>query len=302
MPTIIAQPRASITGQTDDAWRAPVKTILAASTGMHLDKPQAATPALQKNGQSDTSVETGSQAVTLSPQLTALARKEAKLRQQELAFKASQEAMKTKESEFSTYATLKDRLAKDDFAVLDELGVSYEKWTNHLLSKGETERPEIQAINQLKEELSGLKASQESQINKQFEATKAHYRSEIKSLIEKDPEFSTVKELKADEYVLQHIVDTFNEDGETLTVEQAAKEVEDALVEDAMKMAGLSKIKAKTLPSPTEKKLQPPRSGLRTLSSSMAPSTTDTNRYPQMQHLSMKERMELAMQKAQKTS
>lgn len=298
MPTVTVKnevSRVPLSGHTDDGWRSPVKKILAASTGMEIEKTP---PQEQENRQLGTTVDTRSQAVTLSPQLTALARKEAKIRQQEQSIKAREDAINAKEAEIGSLSSFKERLSKKDFAALDEQGISYEEWTNYLLSKGDSEKPEIQAIQKLTDEVQGLKASQEAQINKQYEATVGQYRTDIKNLVEKDPEFATVKELKKEEYVLQHILETFETDGEVLTVEQAAKEIEDALVEDALTYTSLSKVKAK-LPPPQEKKLPPPKTGLRTLTNEMT--TTAGNKYPQMQHLSMKERLELAVKKAQRT-
>lgn len=302
MPTITSAARPQHTAQTEDSYRAPVKQILAASTGMVIDKPATTIghPGISKEETS------APQAVTLSPQLAALARKEAKFRQQEQALKAEREALAAEkaaeQAKYSKLAGVQEKLTAKDYSALSELGVSYEEWTQYLLSKGESEKPETQAIKKLEGEIQSIKASQEEATKKQYDATIAKYKTDIGALIAKDPEFITIKEQKAEEHVLQHILDTFNEDGQVMTIEQASKEIEDFLVEEAMSAQNLTKIKQRALPPPEEPKktLPPPKSGLRTLSNQIAPKTTGATSYPQFQHLSPKERIALAIQKAQK--
>lgn len=300
MPTITPQGRPQVTGQTEDSYRAPVKQIMAASTGMTIDK---AEPAAPTTGQVDIIEKTPTQAVTLSPQLSLLARQEAKLRQREQALKTERESLATQKAENEKLFGFKQKLAAKDFSALDELGISYDDIANYQLAKIQGQSPEDQALKKLEVEIQSMKASQEANITKQYDATVARYKADIKDLVAKDPEFVTIKEEGQEEAVLQHILDTFNEDNELLTVEQASKEIEDFLVEDALKKQNLTKVKAKSAPpTPIEepKKTLPARSGLRTLTNQIAPSTSAQTKYPQFQHLSMKERIAMSVQKAQK--
>lgn len=270
----------------------------------------------EENGQPTTSKEeTNPAAVTLSPQLTALARKEQTFRKQEqafktqqLEFKAKQEAFEKSQADFAVLSKSKERLAADDYSVLDELGVSYEKYTNYLLNKGEGETTENKAIKELRDELNGIKTQQEEQetkrkesIDKQYAETIKQYERGIADLIAKDPEYESIKETKAEAHVLQHILDTFNEDGETLTIEQAAKEIEEFIVEDALAMSKLKKIQAKLQPPVEEKKqIQPPKQAMKTLTNQVAAQGSKT--FPQFQHLSPKERIAQAIAKSQRQS
>ena len=333
MPVVQQRHDMTATAQTSDAWRAPHKTLMAntmtAAQAVAKAKPEtvaqgdatkdAIANKIAENtqiGQDKTNEEVKSEVVTLSPQVTALARKEQAFRKQEQAFKAkeqefkaAQEAFEKTQTEYSTLAKSKERLAADDYSVLDELGVSYEKWTNYLLAKGETAKPEYQAINEVKEELKSIKAKEEERIkkeeervNKQYEATVNQYRKEIKAAVESNPAYESVKALGAEEHVLQHILDTFNEDGETLSVEEAAKEIEDALVEDSWATASkLKKVQEKLVPKVETKKVLPPptsKQPVKTLTQDLPPAGTKT--YPQFQHLSPKERIAQAIAKAQR--
>ncbi len=340
MAIVTPRPDLSRTAVTSDSYRAPHRTLQANTKSIKdmVTRPGGdggapstteitpeATPEVAnvaKNGPIVTTEETQSPAaVTLSPQLTALARKEQAFRKQEQAFKAKQEefkasqaAFEAKQAEYASYAKLKESLTSKDYSVLDELGVSYEEWTNYLLQKGEGANPENQEFKAIKDELKSIKDKQtESETKqkeaetKQYEAIVNQYRNEIKSLVASDPSFETVKELNAEEHVLQHILDTFHEDGEALSVSDAAQEVEEKLLEDALQMARLKKVQEKIKPveaaaaEPQKKTLPPPsasKQAIRTLTQDVAPVSTKT--YPQFQHLSPKERIAQAIAKSQR--
>lgn len=336
MPIVTSRQDTSATSPQNDNYRAPHRTLVANTKSIKdmvtapgaagepstteldpikKDVIQAVTKDPNEIGQLETTEEvTKEPAVTLSPQLTALARKEQAFRKQEQAFKtkeqefkATQAAFEAKQAEYAGYAKLKEALTADDYSVLDELGVSYEKWTNYLLNKGDSTTPEKQEFKAIKDELKAIKTQQEERdkkqkesVDKQYEATVNQYKKEIQSLVETDPNFESVKELKAEEHVLQHILDTFNEDGDVLTVEEAAKDIEDALVEEALAMSKLKKIQAKIQPDTKAdtKTLPPPKPGIKTLTQQVAPQAVKT--YGQFQHLSPKERIAQAIAKSQR--
>jgi hypothetical protein len=66
--------------------------------------------------------------------------------------------------------------------------------------------------------------------------------------------------------VIRHINDSFEEDDVELTVEQAAKDIEDALLERASKFASVSKLKNKTSEN---KVLGAPKSSVKTITQNM---------------------------------
>lgn len=234
--------------------------------------------------------------VKLSPQVTALARREQQFRQKEQAFKAKEQELVAKAAKLEELEALSKSLDAQDFSAIEKR-IPYDKYSEYLLSKSES--PENDPVRQLEAKISKLEAAQEESQVKQFESIKSQYRNSIKDLVSKDPNFESVKELGAEEHVLQHILDTFEQDDVTLTVEEAAKEVEDFLMEDALKMANLKKVQAKLAP---KKQLAPPaqqsqpKAALKTITQQIAPSTKT---YPQSQHLSPRERLAAALSKAQ---
>ena len=103
--------------------------------------------------------------------------------------------------------------------------VPYDDYTNYLIEKGASSSPEQQEIKQLRNEIEELKGAQKTDLDKRYEAAVAQRRTAVQALVDSNPDFSSVKEMKAHEHVVQHILDTWEEDGVELTPEEAAREV-----------------------------------------------------------------------------
>lgn len=191
--------------------------------------------------------------VKLSPQVTALARKEAKFRQQEQAFKAKEQALEAKAAKLAKIEALEAKLQAKDYSGVEEL-VNYDEYTQYLLSKQSSSDPTQQALKKLADKVDGIEKASKDNLSLQFEAAVKERRDAVTHLVESDPEYSTIKELKRQDSVVQHILDTWEHDEVDLPVEQAAKEVEEMLLEEAKKYASLPKIK----PTVDEKKQLPP--------------------------------------------
>jgi hypothetical protein len=272
------------------------------------------------NGQSYTSESTApsseptEQSVSsepLSSQYAILARKEKALRQREQQLKAREEALKSakpaeelppqtpKSAEFdpSKYVD-KERLAKDPFTVLNEMGLSYEQLTELALNAPKPEQLALMnEINTLKNELKALKGEtentkktfEESQ-QQQYKQAVNQIKAEARSLITHDPQFETIKATDSIDDVVELIEQTFKQDGVLLTVEEAARQVEDYLTEEAVKLARLSKIQQKLAPKPSAPEQKP------TASPEKQPLKTLTNSVSSSRTLSARERAILAMQ------
>ncbi len=240
--------------------------------GKPAAKPQVAAPVTapeanpsQPGTDESTSEPEAQESVQLSPKISALARKEAATRQRELRLQQREKELATKLADAEKYAALKAKIASKDYAAAEELGLTYEEYTQYLLTKQAGEKPEEQRFRKVEEELNNLKKSREEEETREYEANQVLWKKEIAKIIDASDEFSTIKELGAQDIVLQHINDSFEEDGVELTAEQAAKEIEDALVERASKYANLSKIKK----SQETKVLGPPKTSPTTLTQNM---------------------------------
>lgn len=245
----------------------------------------------------------------ISSEYAVLARKEkalrAKVQAQEAASKAREdalrareEAIKAKEQEYQTNYIPKDRLAKDTLAVLNESGLDYDKITQLALNSPKPE--ELALMNQvraLEEKIAKLEGSYEKTQKtfeerdiQAYENVKAQMHSDAARLVKNNPEFETIDKTDSIADIVDLIEKTYNTDKVLLTVEEAAKEIEDHLIEEALKVYEINKIKSRLSPKKTEEapkqsvqsQVQP--QGIKTL----------TNQVASTRHLSTRERAILA--------
>lgn len=299
MPTITSQGRPQVGGSQEDFVR-PRATVMAktVSGGMPTQTPQAA----PKTGQASISEETPAQGVTLSPQLTALARKQQKLQQEIQAQRDKEAAWATKEADYIPKSAFKAKFQEDALEALKEYaGMDYEQFNAAVLAKLNGADP----VRELRSEIDQLKKTQEENTSKQYEATLKQYRAEADSLVNADPKvFHLIKKGNHQDAIVQHIVDTWKENPDSvLTVAQAAKEVEEVLRENARAQADALKELDPPAEAPAQnpkKTLPPPqRAASQTLTNQIE--TSPRPRIPgQMQHLSMRERLQEAIRRAQR--
>ncbi len=244
----------------------PIPTITVKTRPNVPKQPQVASPSETAPQPSTTETQAAASAlgaaesVQLTPQASALARKEQAYRQREQALKQRETDLADKLQKAEQYSQLMQKIQAKDYSAAEQLGIDYEGYTAHQLSKQESESPEQAAVKALQSEVTSIKQEQEAKATREYEATVAEYQTEIANAIASNPEFSSIKELKREDAVLQLILDSWEEDDKMLTVEQAAKDIEDFLVAEATKMAALPKVRkevpeAKPLPKPSLKTL-----------------------------------------------
>lgn len=214
----------------------------------HIPAPKPVVPAVEASAVEAPKVEEA-----LSPKFAALARKEKELRQLQQAIKAEREALKSKESDYETNYIPKARLKSELFKVLEESGVSHDELANFVLQGSQPKDP---YLAQLEAKIAALEGKVKEPMDKiqeqekrQYEQAVSQIRTEAKLLVDSDPAYETIKEMGATEAVVELIKKTFDSSGELLTVESASKQVEEYLLEEAMKMASLNKIKQRLAPA-----------------------------------------------------
>jgi len=188
------------------------------------------------------------ESVRLSPQLSALARKEQAFRQREQALKEREKSIEAKLANAEKFEALKAKMSSKDFSEAEALGLSYEDYTKYVLEKQGGEDPLQAKISALEAKLESIEKGTEESAANQFEETVAEYKKEISKLVSDNPEYSSIKELKREDAVLQVILDAFEADGEELTVNEAAQQVEDYLVEYGKRFTSLPKFKTEVEP------------------------------------------------------
>ncbi len=196
----------------------------------------------------------------LSSQYAQLARKEKAMRMQAQQVKAQEAAIAAREAKLAAREAAmdgdyipKERLSKEYIKVLQEQGISYDQITQDMLNQP---TQESQVISRLEAKIAALEAGQEeakkSSVTQQENAYKqavANIKNEAKQLVYSSDEYETVKATNSVDDVVELITETFKSGmgdeyppGTLLTVEQAAKLVEEHLEEEAYKLAQLNKI------------------------------------------------------------
>lgn len=183
------------------------------------------------------------ESVTLSPKISALARKEQAQRQREAAFKQREAALEAKLADAERYASLKSKLANKDYSAADELGMTYDEYTQYLLNKQAGDDPAEQRYRAVEEKLSNIEKQQEELAVKEYKFNQNLWKQEIQKTVADADVYPEIQYWKAESAVLQHINDSFELDGVELTTEQAAKEIEEQLVERSKRFADAPSLK-----------------------------------------------------------
>lgn len=202
----------------------------------------------------------------LSSQYAILARKEKAIRQREQQLRAKELAIKAAEESKAAPSTQntpafdpnkyvdRERLAKDPFTVLTEMGLSYDQLTEMALNAPNPESIALQTkIKQLEEKLESvlgetekIKLTTKEQEKMQYDLAVKQIRREAEVLVKNNEAYETVRETNSIDDVVDLIERTYEEDGVLMTVEEAVQAVEEELFEEAMKLSRLKKIQQKT--------------------------------------------------------
>ena len=104
-----------------------------------------------------------------------------------------------------------------------------------------------------------IQTKSENQQTDAYKQAITQIRSDTKKLVTASEEFEAIANTNSVDDVVELIERTFKQDGTLLTVEEAAKQVEDYLVEEAFKLTKLKKIQQRlaTAQKPAEPKLEP---------------------------------------------
>jgi chromosome segregation ATPase len=174
------------------------------------------------------------------------------LQQQKAALEAQKAALDAKAAEYEQGYISKDRLKQDALSVLEENGLTYEELTQQLLNP-EPKNPrlerELQALrDEIKALRGGLDETKQAAVQSQTDAYQAAIRQieqDTKSLVSKDPEtYEAISKTNSIKDVVELIEQTYQKDGILMSVEEAALEVENYLIEEGInQVSRIDKIK-----------------------------------------------------------
>jgi hypothetical protein len=204
-----------------------------------------------------------------SSQMAILARKERALRaqkqQQDQAFKsreaalaAREAAVEAKASEYNSGYIPKASLKQAALEALSSDSKFYEEMTQQVINNQTPLDPRVSSlVNQLNSQVKDLEAKLEAQTKGQVEQQTAAYQSavaqikaDVTALVNSDPNFETVKSTRSVSDVVELIEKTYAEEKRLLSVEEASQLVEDYLVDEALKLANIGKIKKRLSAAP----------------------------------------------------
>ncbi len=225
--------------------------------------PAPGAPQAPAAGQNDTNVEgtpPAAQVETndLSTKFAHLARKTKQFREEQRKFQVERDAWKSKESQYQEATSLAERLAKDPIGVITERGVSKDQLASLLLN---SENPqEANHIFQIQQENKELRAQIEK-INKRFEDNESgayqqalnQIKADTKILINSDASnYEMITRAGDDgiEAVTALIKVMYEEDQVLMSVQEAAEQVEQELLERSISLASAKKVQAKLAPAP----------------------------------------------------
>lgn len=188
------------------------------------------------------------------PKLEAIIRREKQLYRRDRELKAREEALKTRESQWKPDEYIpKKKFESDPLATLQELGYDYNKLTERQLQEPNSNDPTIRAmlskINSLEERLSANANSQQQAQEQQYEQVKSQMLADAQSYTQGNPDFELVDKWGAHDLIVSEIEREFERTqkemgrGIVISMETAAKRVEDNLYAEAIKTLEFNKIK-----------------------------------------------------------
>jgi len=195
----------------------------------------------------------------MDPKFAALARKERANRAEALKLKAEKDswlAEKAKyESDYIPRAKLSEIARNNPLGFLEQGGLTPDEFTQALLNSS-PEKHDIIKLNAKIAELEGRLSQTSTKIDERetqaYEQAVNQIRSDVKIFVSAEPDYEMIRETNSAEAVVELIKEHFNTSGTILSIDEAAKQVEDYLTEEAMKMARLKKVQQKLTPPQAE--------------------------------------------------
>lgn len=174
------------------------------------------------------------------------------LSKREAEIEAREKALAAKDAQYNQGYISKDILKNNPLRALAEAGISYDDITNQILNTQNVDPRTEATISELKAEIQALKQQNEesskqrqSEQEKQYKQAVAQIRRDVQRLVDANDDFETIKATGSYDDVVELIEQTYKDEGYIMTNEEAAKMVEDYLIEEALKITKINKIKSK---------------------------------------------------------
>jgi len=191
----------------------------------------------------------------LSPKFAALARQEKQIRAERAKIKAERDALEAEKSARLNGYIPKDKFKDDPLSALEEAGLSYDDLAKRLLEAPQSQvDPTVRAmqakISDLESKLSQFTKSAEESKSTAYQQALDTIRHKVNGVVNSSSEFEMIKSLEQTDAVVALIEETFKAEGYVMSEEEAAREVEEHLLSEAVRMSALEKVKKKLAPAP----------------------------------------------------
>lgn len=221
----------------------------------------------------------------LNSKFAILSRNQQRLRQQTRVLEEQRRAFEVERKEIEQVKAWKERIKQDPYGVMLEQGLTSDQVASLMLNQPQPMDQNMLLMKQQLEaataKIQSLESRQSTAQDVQLEAARKQILHDVKQVVSSDESFEAIRSHgpQAEHAVVTLIEETYNKDGYVMNTDDAIKEVEDYLVEEAIKLAQIKKVKSRLYPAATEnvqavpQKTQNPQK-INTLSNRMVPSTT----------------------------
>jgi hypothetical protein len=175
-------------------------------------------------------------------------------------YEAKEAQYKAQLEEASQAKSIQEGLKTDLIGTLTSAGYTPDQITQALINQP---GPESQLIKSLSEKIAKMEKAQADHFKAQQEEASKNYQSalttierNVNKLVNGNPEFEATEAYGAQKKVVNYVEKVWKEEGVMLDIEDAVKDVEDYLTEEAAKVARIKKIQAKIAPKPQVKQAQ----------------------------------------------
>lgn len=194
---------------------------------------------------------------TLDPKLEQYARQERALQQQRRDLDEDRKKWAAAQDEQRAKYISKDRLTSDPLSVLEEAGYNHAQIAE-MLGNASNQDPALRA---LRAELRAIKDQQEQSsknneevVKQQYNQAVAQMRRDIESIVGANPDtFESISREGMHDAVVALVEETFNKEGYVMDLTEAANQVEQYLVDHAIKMVqGNKKMQSRLQTQPSK--------------------------------------------------
>lgn len=184
----------------------------------------------------------------ISPQVAALAKERRQLQVMKQELLAKEKALAEKES--SGQSVSLESFKSNWLDILLNSGMSYEQLIEQVASKGAGADPSIEynkKIKELEEKFNKTLTDRDSLAEQQV---LQELRRDANRITAQGDEFEAIRANRAQGKVVEFIEKQYRKTGELLDTYEAAQIIENILIDDALKAAGLNKVKSRLAPTP----------------------------------------------------